>query len=50
MKIYLKRLRLKGVPFAAQKVTDPTSIHGDVDLIPGPTQWVEDLALSQAAV
>ena len=26
-------------------VTNPTSIHKDVGSIPGPTQWVEDLAL-----
>ena len=23
-------------------VTNPTSIHGDADLIPGPAQWVKD--------
>ena len=33
----------------AQQVKNPTNIHEDEDLIPGLTQWVEDLALPQAA-
>ena len=29
---------------------NPTSIHKDVDLIPGPTHWVKDLLLLWAVV
>ena len=29
----------------AQGLTNPTSIHEDVALIPGLAQWVQDLAL-----
>ena len=31
-----------GIPFVAQCITNPTSIHEDVGLIPGLTQWVKD--------
>ena len=30
------------VPFVAQWVTNPTSIHEDSGLIPGIAQWVRD--------
>ena len=31
-------------------ITNPTSIHKDADLIPGPAQWVKDLVLPRAVV
>ena len=57
---FLKRTKkyLPGVPIVAQQVknpttsshcssavTNPTSIHEEVDSIPGLTQWVNDPAL-----
>ena len=39
-----------GVPTVAQQLTNPTSIHENVDLIPGLTQWVKGLVLPRAVV
>ena len=40
-----------GVPIVAQQVKNPTGIQEyAVGSIPGFTQWVKDLALSQAVV
>ena len=39
-----------GVPIDDQMVTNTTSIHEDMGLIPNLTQWVKDPGLPQAAV
>ena len=39
----------RGIPFVAQQVKNLISIPEDAGSIPCFTQWVEDLALAQAA-
>ena len=39
------RMALVGVPFMAQRITNPTRIHEDAGLILGLDQWVKDLVL-----
>ena len=39
-----------GAPFVAQRLMNPTRIHGDVGLIPYLAQWVKDLVWPRAVV
>ena len=41
----VNKIRMAGVPFVAQQLTDPTRIHKEEGLIPGFDRWVKDLAL-----
>ena len=44
-KAYFKKNVYIGVPVVAQWLTNPTSIHEDMGLIPGFAQWVKDPVL-----
>ena len=41
----IKRMKVLGVPFMAQGLMNPISIHEDTGLIPGLAHWVKDLVL-----
>ena len=47
---YVRENGLEGVPVMAQGLRTPTSIHEEVDSIPGLTQWVRDPVLPGAVV
>ena len=42
---YPERTNNEGAPVVAQQVTNPTSIHEDVSLLPDLAQWIKDPAL-----
>ena len=43
--IFVDQKATEGVPDVVQQIKNPTSIHEEVGLIPGLTQWVRALAL-----
>ena len=45
MKEEISKENFKGVPVLVQQVKNPAGIHKDVGSLPGPAQWVKDLAL-----
>ena len=49
-KIFLLKGGSLGISVVTQHIENLTSFHEDVGLIPCLAQWVEDLALLQAAV
>ena len=45
MKSQYENASKAGVPFVAQWVMNLTSIQEDAGSVPGPAQWIKDLAL-----
>ena len=45
-KLMLAQESHQRVPFVAQRLANPTSIHEDVGSIPGLAQWVKEPALT----
>ena len=43
--IFPLEIELWGIPFVAQRLTNPTRIHDDVGSTPGLAQWVKDPVL-----
>ena len=48
--LLLNKISKTGVFYCGSMVTNLSSIHEDVCSIPGPAQWVKDLALPGAEV